>query len=67
MTLFQPEGQAVNPVGSRLSDKVEMLRRISKDNKFNVKFLSKTTVVKEIPYSLSGSSKTISTMDSTCK
>lgn len=67
MTLFQPDNQIITPIGSRLSDSGEMIRRIKGDSKFNVSFLSDETIIKEIPFSLRGSSKTIAKMISTCK
>ncbi|MCJ8277439.1 MAG: hypothetical protein HRT44_12090 [Bdellovibrionales bacterium] len=67
MTLFQPENVDVLSVGSRMGDRLEMVRRIKGDSTFTVKFMSQTDVVKEVEYSLRGSSRTIRDMDSACQ
>ena len=67
MTLLQPENQNIFPVGSRITDRVEIIRRLRQDNKFFVDFLTKDSSFLKVAYSLSGSSKTINDMDSVCQ
>ena len=66
MTLLQPSNGDQSIVAVRTQDRNNVIARLKGDSTFTVSYLDKMGAVREVPFSLRGSSKTISALRREC-
>lgn len=66
MTLLQPESGKTSIVAARTKDRNALISRLKGDKTFKVSYLNKDSIVRDITFSLSGSSKTIKELRKEC-
>lgn len=66
MTLMQPASGDSSIVANRLVDRNKIVNRLKADSTFTVNYLVDGVATRSVPFSLSGSSRTIQTMLDTC-
>ncbi|MCB0376934.1 MAG: hypothetical protein KDD33_00450 [Bdellovibrionales bacterium] len=68
LTLLQPDNNLpAKVVGTRYSDRIDLTRRLRRDDEVTIGFKDQQDIVKSVQYSLSGSAKTIQETGEACQ